>query len=370
MARISGGFLDAAYLILKEAGHPMHGHEIVQACLQRGLWATNAEDPNISGTTTLYSEIRRHPNRRGFTMLGKGQFGLKEWADAEAGQPDADHVTAVNPALDQPVTAPVAGHQFTLTGRQLPSGTGCEAGEVETIGLTKQAFLERARAALAVVVSGLEYNVQTLIPDNRLLKVALAPFAGAYYELWLRPKGHEIGLGFESSQKLNRERMEAFLPHQEALSRSLGEPVRVGPWGSSWTRVWYELPAAPLSEDLAVAYATRLHRLIQVTMPILRQVYAMQATPVQLERRTEAPAGAHAVLDAQIAAVRDFLNGRASRPSDERLCDWVNFCYEFGLYREGRDLFRLIDPIQVNDWYYERAKRLARVCAMKMAGQA
>ena len=68
--------------------------------------------------------------------------------------------------------------------------------------------------------------------------------------------------------------------------------------------------------------------------------------------------------------MRDFLNGRSGRPSDERLCDWVNFCYEFGLFREGRDLFRLIDPSQVNDWYYERARRLARVCAMKVAGQA
>ena len=77
-----------------------------------------------------------------------------------------------------------------------------------------------------------------------------------------------------------------------------------------------------------------------------------------------------AILDSQIADIRGFLNGRAGRPSDERLCDWVNFCYEFGLYREGRDLFRLIDPSQVNDWYYERTRRLARVCAMKTSGQA
>jgi hypothetical protein len=88
------------------------------------------------------------------------------------------------------------------------------------------------------------------------------------------------------------------------------------------------------------------------------------------EGQVETPATAHAVLDAQLAAVRDFLNGRSSRPSDERLCDWVNFCYEFGLFREGRDLFRLVDPSQVNNWYYDRAKRLAKVCAMKVAGQA
>jgi hypothetical protein len=79
---------------------------------------------------------------------------------------------------------------------------------------------------------------------------------------------------------------------------------------------------------------------------------------------------AHAIVDAQIAAVRDLLSGRASRPSDERLCDWVHFCYELELYREGQDLFALVDPMQLNSWYYERARRLAKVCAMKVSGKA
>jgi len=431
------GFLDAAYRILKEAGHPMHGREIVQACLERGLWATDALDPNIAGTTTLYSEIRRHPNRREFTMLGKGQFGLKEWEDAGANPASVVESPTVNPAHEQPVAFSAAGRSFTLTGQQvldtarralvdglppesqeylswaveidghlvgvkwlfslvtgaqrftfttfeaapifrrmglsvqqLRTGAEPEADTAETTDLTKQEFLERARAALAVLVSGMEYDAQTLVPDARLLKVTLAPFSGAYYQLWIRPKGHEFGLDFGSSRKLNHERMQAFLPHQEALCRATGEQVHVGPWGSYWTRVWYELPKASLTEDLAAAYAGRLHRLIQVTLPILRQVYAVHTVPVQPERRTEAPPSAYAVLDAQVTAVRDFLNGRSSRPSDERLCDWVNFCYEFGLFREGRDLFRLVDPSQVNLWYYERAKRLAKVCAMKVAGHA
>ena len=174
----------------------------------------------------------------------------------------------------------------------------------------------------------------------------------------------------EAASKMNLERIQAFLPHQKALCHALGEQVHVGPWGSSWTRLWYELPKVTLTEELAAAYAGRLHRLIQVTLPILRQVYAIRAAPVQPERGTVAPPNAYAVLDAQVTAVRDFLNGRSGRPSDERLCDWVNFCYEFGLFREGRELFKLVDPSQVNDWYYERARRLARVCAMKVAGQA
>ena len=394
-------------------------------------------DPNIAGTTTLYSEIRRHPDKRGFTMLGKGQFGLKEWADAGANPASVIASPTVNPAHERPVTFSAAGRSFTLTGQQvlgaarralasgvppesqeyfswaveidghlvgvkwlfslvtgaqrhtfttfeaapifrrmgisvqqLRAGPESEADATGTTELTKNEFLERARAALAVLASSLEYDVQTLVPDTRLLKATLAPFSGAYYQLWIRPKGHEVGLDFGSSQKLNRERVQAFVPHQDALCHALGEQVHVGPWGSYWTRVWYELPKAALTEDLAAAYAGRLHRLIQVTLPILRQVYAIRAALVQPERGTVAPPNAYAVLDAQVTAVRDFLNGRSGRPSDERLCDWVNFCYEFGLFREGRDLFKLIDPSQVNDWYYERAKRLASVCAMKTAGQA
>ncbi len=438
MSPPSKGFLDAAYQILKEAGHPMHGREIVQACLERGLWTTNALDPNVAGTTTLYSEIRRNPDRRGFTMLGKGQFGLKEWSDAEnmttAG---TSGTTPIDPALAQPITFSAAGRALTLTGQQVldaargaladglpPESQGylswavaidehlvgvkwlfslvtgaprytfktgevtpifrrmgliirqlraepeAEPGGTATAELTKQEFLERGRAALAVLVSGLEYDVQTLVPDARLLKATLAPFPGAYYQLWLRPKGHELGLDFGSSQKLNQERMQAFLPHRDALCQALGEQVQVGPWGNSWARVWYELPKAPLTEALANAYAGRLHRLIQTTLPVLRQIYAVRTAPVQIQGRTVAPPSAYAILDAQVTTVRDFLNGRSGRPSDERLCDWVNFCYDFGLFREGRDLFRLIDPSQVNDWYYERTKRLARVCAMKVVGQA
>ena len=93
--------------------------EIVQACLERGLWATDALDPNIAGTTTLYSEIRRHPDKRGFTMLGKGQFGLKEWADANAIPTSAVDSTAINPAHERPVTFSAAGRSFTLTGQQV-----------------------------------------------------------------------------------------------------------------------------------------------------------------------------------------------------------------------------------------------------------
>jgi hypothetical protein len=73
----------------------------------------------------------------------------------------------------------------------------------------------------------------------------------------------------------------------------------------------------------------------------------------------------HAVLDQQINQIRRFLQGRADRPSDEVLCDWVQFCYTFQLFSEGVELFRLIDPSAVDAWPYERARRLAQVCRIR-----
>jgi hypothetical protein len=73
------------------------------------------------------------------------------------------------------------------------------------------------------------------------------------------------------------------------------------------------------------------------------------------------------LLSAQVAEIRAFLFGRTdNRPSDEKLCDWIYFCYTFELYTEARDLFPLIDPAQVNAWYFERTRKLAKICAMRV----
>ena len=92
--------------------------------------------------------------------------------------------------------------------------------------------------------------------------------------------------------------------------------------------------------------------------------------PTVRQRQEPASGGPHAVLDVEIAQVHSFLRGRSSRPTDEKLCDWVHFCYTFGLFAEARDLFRVVDPSQVHPWYYERTRRLARVCDLKAQGRA
>ena len=75
---------------------------------------------------------------------------------------------------------------------------------------------------------------------------------------------------------------------------------------------------------------------------------------------------AHRQLDAWIDEMQRFLKGSlAQRPSDETLCNWVLFCYQFGLYAEGADLFQLVDaqPLD-NPWFYNRTKRYASTCRL------
>jgi hypothetical protein len=106
------------------------------------------------------------------------------------------------------------------------------------------------------------------------------------------------------------------------------------------------------------------------SLEVPRVTSAKRPTTATKQRREPATGGPHAVLDDEIARVRDFLRGRSGRPSDEKLCDWVHFCYTFGLFAEARDLFRVVDPSQVHPWYYERTRRLARVCDLKAQGRA
>ncbi len=69
--------------------------------------------------------------------------------------------------------------------------------------------------------------------------------------------------------------------------------------------------------------------------------------------------------------MRAFLLGRSDqRPSDEKLCDWVHLCYTLELYATARDLFRLINPAEVHPWYFERTRKLARICSIRADSHA
>jgi len=71
------------------------------------------------------------------------------------------------------------------------------------------------------------------------------------------------------------------------------------------------------------------------------------------------------ILDTRLDSIHQVLSGLIATPSDEVLCDWIHFCYDFGLYKEGQELFTFVSSEHVNPWYYERTKKLARLCLMR-----
>jgi len=73
------------------------------------------------------------------------------------------------------------------------------------------------------------------------------------------------------------------------------------------------------------------------------------------------------IIEGEVRAARDFLQGRVPRPSDERLCDLVWLCYLLELHQEVHDLFAIIDRSAVDPWLYKRTARLARLSAMKVS---
>lgn len=82
MTRRGSGFLDAAEQILRERGEPMRGEEIIRIGLERALFTTMTRDEDAARDSligSLYSDIRRRGNPRGFVPYGNSTFGLAEW---------------------------------------------------------------------------------------------------------------------------------------------------------------------------------------------------------------------------------------------------------------------------------------------------
>jgi len=76
------------------------------------------------------------------------------------------------------------------------------------------------------------------------------------------------------------------------------------------------------------------------------------------------------LLDNELEMIKGFLSGNNSfQPSAEKLCDWVQFCYLFEMDIEATELFTFIEANDVNDWYYERTKKIAKVCSRKVASK-
>ena len=230
------------------------------------------------------------------------------------------------------------------------------------------ALQENLSSSLQSVIGSVFHE---FVQRSNYFQIRLAGFSGCHYEIILRQGKHEIALHFESSAERSQARLQGFEPHLEALNQSLKMPVLSGNFGNrGWTQVHIEKPVQPLSHELVKTYVDLVEQFMAVTFPILQKIYANEGSIRRLSSDKGNFADAsplHQVLDQEIETIQAYLQGRSSQQiNDEKLCDWVNFCYTLKLYSEGKDLFSLVSGLDVNPWYYERTKKISKACEQKI----
>jgi hypothetical protein len=338
-------FLDAAYLILTETRRPMSADEIMALALARNLVHTRGSTPSKSLAAQLYVDIRSNGAQSRFVQVGRGaNFALN----------------------DVRIDTHLAVAEITPRYRQKQAKRDAPANK--KVSRYYMAFLDQLESQLATILpADVKTHQFKTVRRGNLLQWHPTAMGACHYEVRLARDYHEIGLHFEGNPDRNELRRQAFEPHLDELSAQLNQSVRADPW-KNWARVWIKLPLVPPSSALADQYAGWLARFIEVTLPILESTVPARKTP-RAKPQPVVPvqdSGYHAALDREVGAIQSFLQGRSDqRPSDEKLCDWVQLCYILELYAAARDLFRLINPTDVHPWYFERTKKLARICTIR-----
>jgi restriction endonuclease Mrr len=239
--------------------------------------------------------------------------------------------------------------------------------EMDSASKFLAALQDALQNSLIEIFGSIHYE---FISRANYLQIRVAGFAGCHYEIILRRQKHEVALHFESSAERSQARLRSFEPHLEELARALKVPLNTHNIQSTgWTQIRIEKPPRPLSQVLAKEYADLTLRFVAASFPILQEIYSNEGLRTRRAIAKDKPAGdssLYQILDQEVEAIRAYLQGRSSmQPSDEKLCDWVNFCYMFRMYVEGKDLFALVSGNEVDHWHYERTRKMARICEQK-----
>jgi len=299
-------------------------------------------------------------------LTKKGHLWLVEY-------PDATHLS-----IDEPKSKP---KKSTLPAVPIQNSTAIQSEPVidVTAAFMKEFLLSSESGFLAALKETLLGSLKPIIgivfyefvQRSNYLQIRLAGFSGCHYQIILRRDKHEIALHFESSAKRSQARLRGFELHVDELNQMLKMPVLAGNLQSrGWTQVRIELQAEYLSKKLVRKYADLVLRFVAATFPILQKIYSDDKN---IHRRSidkgklAVSTPLYKILDQEVETIRVYLQGNSSlQPSGEKLCDWVNFCYTFEMYAEGKDLFYLVSRSDINPWYYERTKKIAKACEQKV----
>lgn len=71
--------LDAAEVVLRKSGDPLHVKDITRRILSEKLWKTSGKTPEATVGARLYSDIKKNGNSSSFVLHAPKLFGLREW---------------------------------------------------------------------------------------------------------------------------------------------------------------------------------------------------------------------------------------------------------------------------------------------------
>ncbi|HXH22086.1 MAG TPA: hypothetical protein VNN10_08655, partial [Dehalococcoidia bacterium] len=136
------------------------------------------------------------------------------------------------------------------------------------VALKTREFLEIVRSAALGAMAGEKPAARQ---RGSLLQFSFGDFA-QHYEVWVRPRAGliEIGLHFEGDREDNYARIAALSAAMGEIAAQLGPGVEAEEWTERWTRLHETLPAASLSEDLAIEAGLRIARYVEVLEPVVR----------------------------------------------------------------------------------------------------
>lgn len=64
--------------------------------------------------------------------------------------------------------------------------------------------------------------------------------------------------------------------------------------------------------------------------------------------------------------IDEYLKGTIEyAPTETEMCEWIEFCYDNGLYQEGADLLHHINEKEVAPELFKKTKKIAEVCKLK-----
>jgi hypothetical protein len=72
-------FTDAAEMVLRKVGRPMHSTEIIEYASNKGWIASHGKTPDHTLQSAIWTEIKNKGPESRFRMIGKGRITRRFW---------------------------------------------------------------------------------------------------------------------------------------------------------------------------------------------------------------------------------------------------------------------------------------------------